>query len=80
MPVPQFLHSRRGLAQFLLFGGLYPGHSLGLAQTNRIDLIRSDAPALVAYGRLQIGVQTLQLKNPNQWDLVNAKPGLAIPL
>lgn len=50
------------------------------AQTNRIDVIRSDAPALAAYGPHGIGVTTAQLKNPQQWDMVNAKPGQPMPL
>lgn len=50
------------------------------AQSNRIDLIRSDAPALAAYGPFDIGVRTAQFKNPQQWDMVNAKPGQPVPL
>ena len=50
------------------------------AQANRIDFIRSDAPALAAYGAFDIGVKTVQFKNPQQLDIVNAKPGQAVPL
>jgi len=50
------------------------------AQTNRIDTIRSDAPTLAAYGSQSIGVTTAQFKNPQQWDIVNAKPGQPVPL
>jgi hypothetical protein len=50
------------------------------AQVNRIDFIRSDAPALAAYGAFDIGVKTVQFKNPQQLDIVNAKPGQAVPL
>lgn len=50
------------------------------AQTNRIDTIRSDAPSLAAYGPQSIGVTTAQFKNPQQWDIVNAKPGQPVPL
>jgi predicted dienelactone hydrolase len=50
------------------------------AQANRIDFIRSDAPALAAYGAFDIGVKTVQFKNPQQWDIVNAKPGQSVPL
>jgi predicted dienelactone hydrolase len=53
---------------------------LSMAQTNRIDQIRSDAPALAAYGPFHGGVQTLQFKNPQQWDMVNAKPGQDMPI
>lgn len=38
---------------------------------NRIDTIRPDAPELAAYGPHAIGVQTLELSNPNQIDVVN---------
>ena len=54
--------------------------SASWAQANRIDVIRSDAPALAAYGPLGIGVTTAHFKNPQQWDIVNAKPGQAVPL
>jgi predicted dienelactone hydrolase len=38
---------------------------------NRIDLIRPDAPELAAHGDLAIGVQTLELANPDQIDILN---------
>jgi len=50
------------------------------AQANRIDFIRPDAPALAAYGRLGVGVTTAHFQNPQQWDIVNAKSGSAMPL
>jgi predicted dienelactone hydrolase len=50
------------------------------AEVNRIDAIRSDAPALAAYGAFSMGVTTAQFKNPQQWDVVNAKPGQSVPL
>jgi len=65
----------RGFAHVLLFGGICLSSALSFAQTNRIDQIRSDAPALAAYGPLSIGVKTLQFKNPKQWDMLNAKQG-----
>ena len=34
------------------------------AQDNRIDTIRSDAPELAPYGKLNVGVKTLKLVNP----------------
>ena len=72
-----FFISRRELTHALLSVGLSLTSFYSLAQSNRIDQIRSDAPALAAYGPFDIGVQTLQLKNPGQWDMVNAKPGQA---
>jgi hypothetical protein len=50
-----------------------------LAQDNRIDTIRPDAPALAQYGQRDIGVKTLQFTNPNQLDILKAKPGEPIP-
>jgi hypothetical protein len=44
---------------------------------NRIDQIRPDAPELAAYGRYPVGVTTLQVSNPGQLDILNAKPGEA---
>jgi len=43
----------------------------GGALANPIDQIRPDAPALSAYGPFTIGVQTLELSNPGQIDIVN---------
>lgn len=42
---------------------------------NRIDQVRPDAPELAPYGSHAIGVRTIELTNPDQLDLVNAKPG-----
>lgn len=50
------------------------------AQTNRIDIVRSDAPSLAAYGPLGIGVSTAHFVHPQQWDIVNAKQGQPVPL
>ena len=47
--------------------------SPALAQDNRIDTIRADAPDLAAYGKLAVGVKTIQLVNPKQLDIVKAK-------
>ena len=52
--------------------------SLAFAQ-NRIDTIRPDAPALAPHGDFQIGVQTLKVVNPNQFDIVQATAGQPIP-
>jgi predicted dienelactone hydrolase len=50
-----------------------------LAQENRIDQIRSDAPELAKYGAHVIGVRTLRLVNPKQLDILKAKAGEPIP-
>ncbi len=47
--------------------------------TNHIDTIRSDAPALAAYGMHAIGVKTYTFIHAGQLDIVNAKAGEPIP-
>lgn len=49
------------------------------AQDNRIDKIRSDAPALAPYGPYTIGVTTLTFIHKDQLDIVKQKPGQPIP-
>ncbi|NBT55572.1 MAG: dienelactone hydrolase, partial [Betaproteobacteria bacterium] len=49
------------------------------AQDNRIDTIRSDAPELAPYGKLDVGVKTLKLVNPGQQDIVKFKAGEPMP-
>ena len=50
------------------------------AQDNRIDTIRSDAPELAPYGKLDVGVKTLNLVNPSQQDIVKFKAGQPMPM
>lgn len=50
-----------------------------LAQENRIDLVRPDAPELAAHGEFAIGVRTLDLTNPDQIDIVNVAAGAEHP-
>lgn len=50
-----------------------------MAQDNRIDTIRSDAPELAAYGPHAIGVRTYRFTNSNQLDILKAKTGEPIP-
>ena len=50
------------------------------AQDNRIDTIRSDAPELAPYGKLNVGVKTLNLVNPGQQDIVKFKAGQPMPI
>ena len=50
------------------------------AQDNRIDTIRSDAPELAPYGKLNVGVKTLKLVNPGQQDIVKFKAGQPMPM
>ncbi len=50
-----------------------------MAQDNRIDTIRPDAPALAAYGQHAVGVKTLSLSHAKQLDILKAKAGEPIP-
>ncbi|MVA97021.1 dienelactone hydrolase [Nitratireductor sp. CAU 1489] len=50
-----------------------------LAQENRIDRIRPDAPELAAFGPHAIGVRTLELVHADQIDIVNLEPGKPHP-
>ena len=50
-----------------------------MAQENRIDQVRPDAPELAPYGELEIGVRTLDLVNKHQIDIVNVEPGKELP-
>ncbi len=50
-----------------------------MAQDNRIDTIRPDAPALAAYGPHAIGVKTITLSHAKQLDIIKAKDGVPIP-
>ena len=46
-----------------------------LAQTNRIDIVRHDAPELAQFGEYDIGVRTLVLIDRNRPDVVNTAAG-----
>lgn len=48
-----------------------------MAQHNRIDLIRHDAPELTAFGAYEVGVRTLVLQDPGRIDVVNTQAGSA---
>ncbi|WP_157020142.1 alpha/beta hydrolase family protein [Mesorhizobium xinjiangense] len=50
-----------------------------MADENRIDLIRPDAPELAAFGPHAIGVQTLTFANPDQIDILNVEAGGELP-
>ena len=51
-----------------------------LAQDNRIDTIRSDAPALAQYGKYAVGVKTIKMVNPRQLDIAKSKAGEPMPV
>lgn len=45
------------------------------AQSNRIDIIRPDAPELAAFGSTAIGVRTIELTDPGRIDILNTARG-----
>ena len=58
-----------------LIGGIALLFSATIAGAdNRIDTQRPDAPELAAYGEHAIGVQTLELTNPDQIDILKIDP------
>ena len=50
-----------------------------MANDNRIDLIRPDAPELAAFGEHAIGVRTIQLSDPGRIDILNVEAGKEHP-
>ena len=65
----------------LMFASAFAQDMGGVStRLNRIDLVRPDAPELAAHGAFDIGVQTLELVNPAQLDIVNAVEGEETPL
>ena len=60
----------------LLLGVLAACASIGaFAQSNRIDIIRHDAPELAHFGEHRIGVRTLEFIDPNRPDVLNTVSG-----
>lgn len=49
------------------------------AQTNRIDVVRPDAPELAAFGPHDIGVRTLVVTDPGRPDVLSARAGEPVP-
>ncbi len=46
-----------------------------IAQENRIDIVRPDAPELTKFGDYDIGVRTLQFVDPDRIDIINTDRG-----
>ena len=69
----------RVLLVFATMGGLCVLPQISMAQANRIDTIRSDAPQLAPYGSHAVGVTTRTVVNPGQRDIANFKAGAAMP-
>lgn len=64
----------------LLFVILLSLGTIVLAQDNRTDGLRPDAPELAARGAYGVGVRTLELVNPDQLDIVRFTPDAETPL
>ncbi len=60
-----------------IFGVLLSGTAV--AETNRIDRIRPDAPELAAHGEAAIGVRTLTVTNPGQIDILKVEEDKPLP-
>ena len=65
----------KGIPGKLLATLLVPLSFNALAQTNRIDLVRSDAPELARFGDHAIGVRTVQMTDPSRPDILNISEG-----
>ena len=64
------------VAKTLTFAGVLIMNSVAsIAQVNRIDIVRPDAPSLAAYGEYDIGVRTLTLADPGRVDILNTQVG-----
>ena len=73
---PLYISTAVTVAKTLTFAGvLFMSSAPSNAQVNRIDIIRSDAPSLAAYGDYDIGVRTLTLVDPGRVDILNTQAG-----
>ncbi len=70
---------RTSLAMAILCAVASPSIAQDMSHTNRIDLIRPDAPALAKHGEHGIGVRTLEVVNTNQIDVLKATAGQEPP-
>lgn len=68
---------RRYFAGLTVFFGLLGGSAV--AQDNRIDLIRPDAPELAAHGDFRIGVRTVKVSNPDQVNVLKIEADKELP-
>ena len=62
-----------------ILGGSMLASAVAAESTNRIDLIRPDAPELATPGDLPVGVRTLTVTNPNQIDILKVEEGKDLP-
>ena len=69
--------SAKTIKTLTIAGVLIMNSIAGIAQANRIDIVRPDAPSLAAYGEYNIGVQTLTLVDVGRVDVLNTQPGRA---
>lgn len=67
------------MRQILLLAGTLLVTANAVAQQNRIDVVRHDAPDLAYFGEHDIGVRTVQWTNPEQIDVLGSE-GLSEPV
>ena len=68
-------HKTKTLKTLTIAGVLIMNSITGMAQVNRIDIVRPDAPSLAAYGEYDIGVRTLTLVDTDRVDVLSTRPG-----
>jgi hypothetical protein len=68
-------HKTKTLKTLTIAGVLTMNSITGMAQVNRIDIVRPDAPSLAAYGEYDIGVRTLTLVDTDRVDVLSTRPG-----
>lgn len=71
---------QRALIASACVWGLISLPGSAMAQVNRIDTIRSDAPQLAPYGSAAVGVTTRTVTNPGQQDIASFKAGAPMPV
>ena len=71
---PAKFKSAKTLNALTIAGVLLMTSIASIAQVNRIDIIRPDAPSLAAYGEYDIGVRTLTLVDAGRVDVLSTQP------
>ena len=73
--LPALFNSAKTRNALTIAGVLLMTSIASIAQVNRIDIIRPDAPSLAAYGEYDIGVRTLTLVDAGRVDVLSTQPG-----
>jgi predicted dienelactone hydrolase len=67
----------KNLIGMVILTGLWSG--VAMAESNRVDQIRPDAPELATHGDAPIGVRTLTVTNPGQIDILKVEADKDLP-